>query len=546
MILAIALWLVIVLALQQAYRRGYLRSSWHLDFAALGLLGLATLGFFWRVAAGQNWMPADGGDLVSFLYPSYRFAAASLRAGAWPLWNPYLYGGAPHVADIQAGFLYPPNLLLFMLRPDFSYDALQWLSMAHIWFAGAGMYLFLARGLRLSRVPALAGAVAFMFSDGFLVHFGNLNLNATMAWLPWVFWPFARALQATTRRGRWLGSLCAGALLGVAILAGHIQAVAFIVMALIFYVAFGLFQRRADADFRIAVTSAAMTTLVCFTIAFLIAAPVLLPAFQLAGQTEREAWNYQEAAGYSLSPAQWIGWLIPGFFGRGPQFHWGAWPRVEVGYLGILPLALAALAVTLRRDRRTWLWVALAVASFVLALGIYAIPHGWLTLLPGFGLLRAPARFIYVTDFALAVLATIGLEAALQPLLADERRRFEDFRRVIGYGTAAVFAVAVPLAYLGLLLVQDRDPALVSHTSVALIAVMTFAGLLLATYVWLTARRGEWTTPRTLAWLAVALIYLDLAGVGRVSRPGQHGSQRRLRATRHRRFSRCPAWPGAY
>ena len=206
--------------------------------------------------------------------------------------------------------------------------------------------------------------------------------------------------------------------------------------------------------------------------------------------------------------------MIPGFFGRGPQFHWGAWPRVEVGYLGILPLALAALAVTLRRDRRTWLWVAMAAAGFVIALGIYAIPHGWLTLLPGFGLLRAPARFIYVTDFALAVLAAIGLEAALQPLLADERRRFEDFRRVFGYGTAAVFAVAAPLAYLGLLLVQDRDPALVSHTSVALIAVMTFAGLLLATYVWLTARRGEWTTPRTLAWLAVALIYLDLAGVG--------------------------------
>ena len=71
-----------------AFHRGGLKSPWHLDVVALGLLALATLGFFWRVVSGQNWMPADGGDLVSFLFPTYRFAAATLRDGAWPLWNP--------------------------------------------------------------------------------------------------------------------------------------------------------------------------------------------------------------------------------------------------------------------------------------------------------------------------------------------------------------------------------------------------------------------------------------------------------------------------
>ena len=44
-----------------AYRRGRLHTPWHRDVAGLGLLALATLGFFWRVVAGQNWMPADGG-----------------------------------------------------------------------------------------------------------------------------------------------------------------------------------------------------------------------------------------------------------------------------------------------------------------------------------------------------------------------------------------------------------------------------------------------------------------------------------------------------
>ena len=190
-LLPLLVWLILFGLTRFAFRRGHLKSPWHRDVVGLGLLALAALGFFWRVAVGQNWMPADGGDLVSFLFPTYRFAAAALHQGSWPLWNPALYGGAPHIGDIQAGFLYPPNLLLFLLKPDFPYVALQWLSIGHIWFAGAGMYLLLARGLRVRRVAALTGALAFMFSDAFLTHFGNLNFNAVASWLPWVFWAFA-------------------------------------------------------------------------------------------------------------------------------------------------------------------------------------------------------------------------------------------------------------------------------------------------------------------------------------------------------------------
>ena len=192
-LLLLIIWLILFGLTRFAFQRGRLKTPWHRDVVGLGLLALAALGFFWRVVVGQNWMPADGGDLVSFLFPTYRFAAAALHQGSWPLWNPALYGGAPHIGDIQAGFLYPPNLLLFLLKPDFPYVALQWLSIGHIWFAGAGMYLLLARGLRVRRVAALTGALAFMFSDAFLTHFGNLNFNAVASWLPWVFWAFCRS-----------------------------------------------------------------------------------------------------------------------------------------------------------------------------------------------------------------------------------------------------------------------------------------------------------------------------------------------------------------
>ena len=530
-LLPLLLWLILFGLVRFAFQRGRLKTPWHRDVVALGLLALAALGFFWRVVVGQNWMPADGGDLVSFLFPTYRFAAAALHQGSWPVWNPALYGGAPHIGDIQAGFLYPPNLLLFLLKPDFSYVALQWLSIGHIWFAGAGMYLLLARGLRVRRIAALTGAMAFMFSDAFLTHFGNLNFNAVASWLPWVFWAFAGSWKLEA--GNWklatdsqsslvthysfrnLGrAALAGVLLAVATLAGHIQATLFIVLALTIYTALWLWLNREEPGPGRRVLYVLVSLSICFLISLLLAAPILLPAFQLTGYTARAGWDYTQAAGYSLAPAQWIGWLIPGFFGRGPQFHWGAWPRVEVGYIGIFPLILAGMALALRRERRTWSWAGLAAISFVLALGIYAIPHGWLTLLPGFGQLRAPARLVLLTDFALAALAAIGLDAALRPLEGPARAAFEKVWRIVAYATAAALAIGVPLAYLALLLVQDRDPAIVLRVSIALIAILSFAGLLLASLLWLSARRGNWARATTLGWLAAGLILLDLASLG--------------------------------
>ena len=169
----------------------------------------ACVGYFWRILFGDSFMPADGGDLVSFLLPTYRFAAESLRAGEWPLWNPHLYGGAPHVADIQAGFLYPVNLLLFLFFPNFGVQAMEGLSALHWWWAGLGMFVFV-RSLRwgqetdrddgtrtrIGRAAALAAGLAFAFSDPFWVHFGNLNYVAVASWLPWVMVCFVRALDA--------------------------------------------------------------------------------------------------------------------------------------------------------------------------------------------------------------------------------------------------------------------------------------------------------------------------------------------------------------
>jgi hypothetical protein len=91
-LLAVLCWLAAVGLLRRFVRRW--TGLWA-DVLAAGLLWLLVTGFFWRTLTRDVYQPADGGDLASFLFPTYRFAAATLAQGLLPLWNPTLYGGTP-------------------------------------------------------------------------------------------------------------------------------------------------------------------------------------------------------------------------------------------------------------------------------------------------------------------------------------------------------------------------------------------------------------------------------------------------------------------
>ncbi|HEY52877.1 MAG TPA: YfhO family protein [Caldilineae bacterium] len=482
------------------------RRAWLPDALVPGLLALLTAGFFWRVVSGQNYMPADGGDLGSFLYPTYSFIQTSLKAGVWPLWNPHIYSGVPFAAEVQSGILYPPHLLRFLLGPALVYRDMELLAMAHIWWAGVTTYA-LVRGLGLRRGPALFAAVAFMFSDVFIIHFGNLNLIAVISWLPLALLGVHRALLGGGIR--W--ALGAGLALGIGSLVGHVQMTLYGLMAIGLWVVLWAVLTRDDIHWRRLVT--AVLVPVAITLGLL--APVLLPGLQMAGLTDRADWNYVQTVGFSLSPAQLIGLLVPGFFGRGPAFHWGLWPRVEVGYIGVITLLLALLGVFMKRDRLTWLLVGLAAISLAFSLGIYSIVHGWFTwLLPGLEQLRAPARFIFLFDLALAILAARGLQALIEPWTEASRIAFDSVWRFLRTILLIALAVGIPVIYAILLLTQMGDPALFLRTSISTIAIVGFILLLAIGMALLYARRREWVSPGVFVVLAIALLFIDLASLG--------------------------------
>ncbi len=525
LLLAAFVWFV---ALLIALTRRARNDAWR-DGLAIGGIGAATAGFFWRLLAGQVWMPAGGGDLAQFLYPTYTFASEWWRRGIVPLWNPYLFAGAPFVSDPQSGIFYPLNLLTFFLSAPLTFRDLEYLSVLHFFIAGAGMYAFLRWGkfavrrspfamsngeLRISIPAALAGALAFEFSDLFITHFGNLNLIAVVAWLPLVLLFYRRAV--TDRRASF--AAIAGILLALAFHAGHIQSFLFSVFALVLFALwYAMDEGRMTNDERVLVfchSSLVYLALVA-VVAVGLAAPALLPGIEFTQHTVRAAYSYEQAAQYSLPPAQLIGLFVPGFFGRGPQNAWGPWDRVEVGYIGILPILLALLALVLRRDAPVRFFGALALAGLALALGGYAILHGWLyQLVPGFGQLRAPARFIVLMDFALATLAAFGFDALLRALPRASERVFKRIVRAAPFVFLLIALPAGALAYAILILGQGQDPVLFARIAHATNALAFFILLLALATALLLARATRFFRPRVWAVLALALIFFDLFSLG--------------------------------
>jgi hypothetical protein len=511
------IWLV---ALLWAWWRHTLHptNEFYRDLLAGGALVIATLAFFWRVVSGDVFQPADGGDLVSFLFPTYRFAAAEIARGALPLWNPTLYGGAPFISDIQAGFLYLPNLLLFWWQPDFGYRTMQALVIGHIAWAGLGMYALL-RVLGWPRTPvsrpaACFGALAFMFSDPFLVHLGNLNLIAVLSWLPWVLATYTHALHGTFHaRGRmWLAA--AGILFALANYAGHAQSSLYIGLALGIYMLGWVWRQWPQAHWR-AVVAGGGRLFIVGALAILLSAPILLPAIELTGYTERSAFNYQDTTLFSLAPAQLIGILTPGFFGHGPALHWSLWDRVETPYAGI-PTALLALGALLLAPReirrRLWTWGLLAGVGLLAGLGVYAIVHGWLTvLLPPLAQMRAPARALILWNTGLAVMGAVGIDLLIRygrDALASPGGM--QWRGFLKRGAQLWFAIILPLAYLTLFLTQENETAFL-RASVALLALVFVAIWWLATWLAVAGQQAGWWSGNVAATILTALLFLDLS-----------------------------------
>lgn len=413
------------------------------DWAALILLALLTILFFWRILtpnlADRASFPP--GDFSYQFWAFSTFEARELSAGRLPLWNPNTYSGAPFWADIQSAVLYPLSLLTLLVSGPwgFSLFALEVEAVIHFWLAGTFTYLFVRR-VTHHRAAALFSAIVFTFG-GYLTSYPSQQLAVleTVVWLPLLLYFTDRALvdrsgETPHLRPNLPNALAAGLAWGLALLAGHPQSAMFLFYTLTLYVVFVIlaYRRRHDkptnqetdpptnqSTKRLPTPySLLLTPLLIILIGLGLAAIAWLPGLEYMRLSVRAAGLYEEmAGGFPLyDPIQM---LLPGSV----SFY-------SPLYVGVLPLLLGVWAALALRRRETIFWGALGAGAFLLSFGGETFFYSpFYLLVPGFSIFRGQERAAFIVSFALAVLAGYGFKYQI----ANGKSQISRFRSAVGW-----------------------------------------------------------------------------------------------------------------
>jgi hypothetical protein len=395
------------------------RTCWA-DLAALASLATLTLVFFWQIALTNRVLA--GLDLFSYFYPYRDFASSALRSGHLPLWNPYLFMGAPFLANSQAAVLYPLHWpFLWLSAPK----QVAWSIVLHIWLSGAGTYLFARYAVQLRPLPAWIAGVIFALGGFLGAQVEHLNqLNASV-WIPWLL----LCLEGSVSRGRWrwVSLLLGGGVVALTFLAGHTQA-AYVVLvgaAVLVFVQSTTGAKRLGDLANLGRYQRAGALAAMIAMGAVLSAGQLVPTIELSQLSVRSGGlPYREAASFSLRPSLIFKAFLPPLLWEPPFSEF-------VTYIGLVGLALAGTGAwySLRPknkepvlDEAHSRWrlygrtaLALALLGVFLAFGAYNPLYYLLyRLVPGFDLFRVPARWLMLYAFGMAVLGGIGANKLLK------------------------------------------------------------------------------------------------------------------------------------
>jgi hypothetical protein len=408
--------------------------------AVLLLLVLPVLVYGVPALLGHPVLPGD--DLTQN-FPLRVLAGQQIRSGQLPLYDPYIWSGAPLLAGWNAGAAYPLTLLFAVLPPVAAWT----LNMICTWaIAGLGMFAFL-RALRLACVPSFLGALSFAYAGAMSAQVAHFGLVAGMSWVPIQLLCVLRLSRprAMPSRLAWTGIL-AGAF-GLTILAGEPRAIDDAGLIVLVYAAWQI--ARLGRRFG----PAACSVVAGLALGACLGAVQWLPGLAVVGSSQRGISTVALFNSGSL-PHRWLLlMLVPDLLGGSGSFGQPAflanYNLAEVtGYVGILPLVAAAALlgrVRLRPRPPEWLvWHVLALAGIVFALGGNTPVGSLLVHLPLFSSQRLQSRNILIADLALAVLLAYWAD---QPFRARSRR-FLRARGRRGPDLETVLALLPPLAML--------------------------------------------------------------------------------------------------
>lgn len=344
------------------------------------------------------------GDISLYFQPLNEFILHSLKHGEVPLWNPYVLCGQPLIGNPQSTVIYPTTLLLPFM-PVWAFFTVDYA--CHLVFGGLGMYLF-ARRLCGDRLSGVMAALVFTGSGFIMARLQFPTMIQAAAYLPWLFLLADRLVE---RPGMGYASILS-LVVALEVLAGHAQLAYMSFFAAIVYFLVRLYQIRTHTN---RVQAAFCLGAGALILGIVATGAQILPMAQLFGLSTRERLSWVQANRFTLRWGDLINFLAPYWHGNPARGdYWGTGNLWEsCVYVGIIPLVLALMVIARRIQRRSVLFFgSMAVVSLWLALGKFGGLF-WIAfyLVPGLASFHDPARFTFITTFAVALLAALGLRS---------------------------------------------------------------------------------------------------------------------------------------
>ena len=424
-------------------------------------------------------------DLVLQNFQWKKFAVSQYQQGELPLWQPHQLAGSPFLAAGQHSMLYPLSLLFLLLPIHVAFGWFTVFSLALAGMSMYGFARVLGLRLPAATLAGLTyqGSGFLAISVVFpMVIAGAVWLPLLLAAIHRLA-QVAKGQDGSTRASQtsdFLPWMAVGAIaIGLAALAGHVEILYYTLLVGGFYALAHLFwllirSRRARNLEQQAKEYANVTQipaprvfsfvswgLTMLLVGLLLGSAQIMPLYEMVSQNYREgSASLQEVRGYAWPIRQASSFLLPDLLGN-PSRHTfynlqtGRWEPIVTqqpiddqgntvsidhvawfkgtsdwknyvegaGYIGILPLVLALLALLLGFRRPSsfsshrsalFFFTLLSVLSLLFIFGtpLYALLfYG----LPGWSQLHTPFRWVFPLTLSLSVLAGIGWQV-LKPM----------------------------------------------------------------------------------------------------------------------------------
>lgn len=406
-------------------------SSRYKDIAAVTLLAVLVLTFFWRYLLGEVSFPWD---ILGTHYPLFFLQADAFRNGALPLWDPYIYSGNPHVSNIQAAIFYPINFIICLLAAssnNLGFRVVEYQLILHFFLAGLFMYRF-SRSNNLEVFGSVVSAITYMFGGFFVSQVQHLGVESAAAWIPLIF----LLLQKAFRTRSLVYGVWSSIPIAFHILAGHGPSSTVLVIVLSFYFVYTQCQNyRKHAGLKGIVRLLGIFAL-ALSLGLALSAIQTLPTLELLPRSIMEGRTYEQATRAPFSLKSLITFFVPNFLSgnSGSAAYWGTGDITKTyHYVGIFPLILVALAVLFVNKKKIGAFIALGAFSFLWYLGHYTIVSEIVYLLVPSILRRGievfPVKAYF--DFAMAALAGFGASFLLGFLSTANRSRLTKFSKLL-------------------------------------------------------------------------------------------------------------------